>query len=122
MRYRADGPMTCGAWKPSIFMPRWASRITLDITRIRVERLQDITEEDAMAEGVDWKPTAGLAEFTAKKLYAQLWDSINGKPAPRYKPSGVQGPGLPKAARITPKSAHPWESNPWVWVIEFKRL
>lgn len=70
--------------KPSIFMPRWASRITLEITDIRVERLQDITKEDSLAEGV----------FDS---YSALWDSINGK-------------------------KHSWESNPWVWVIEFKKI
>jgi hypothetical protein len=84
-------------WRPSIFMPRSAARITLEITGVRVERLQEISEADAMAEGVDWKDYAGLASKTAKKLYAQLWDSINGK-------------------------KHPWSSNPWVWVISFAKL
>lgn len=84
-------------WKPPISMPRRASRLTLEITEIRVERLQEISEEDAMAEGVDWKDYAGLASKTAKKLFAQLWDSIN--------------------LRI-----FPWSSNPWVWVIAFKRV
>lgn len=82
---------------PSIFMFRWASRITLELTAVRVERVQDISEEDAMAEGVDWQATAGLSRFTAKKLYATLWDSINGK-------------------------KHSWASNPWVWVLTFKRI
>lgn len=84
-------------WKPSIFMPRWASRITLEIMEVRVERLNEITEEDAMSEGVDWKDHAGLASKTAKKLFAQLWDSINGK-------------------------KFPWSGSPWVWVITFKRI
>lgn len=84
-------------WRPSIFMPRWASRITLEITGVRVEKLQEITEEDAMKEGVNWQDTAGLARFTAKKLFMTLWDSINGK-------------------------KYPWASNPWVWVIAFKKL
>lgn len=74
-------------WRPSIHMPRWASRITLQITAVRVERLQDISEEDAIAEGV---------EFGAKESYRTLWDSINGAGA--------------------------WDANPWVWVIEFKRV
>jgi hypothetical protein len=96
-------------WKPSIFMPRWASRITLEITGIRVERLQDITEEDAKAEGcvehtrhvvagllVD--PSIGRREhWSARVLYKSLWDSINGK-------------------------KYPWSSNCWVWVIEFRRI
>lgn len=98
--YAADGVLPDQSdlhWRPSIFMPRWASRITLELTAVRVERVQNITEEDAMAEGVDWQATAGLSRFTAKKLYATLWDSINGK-------------------------KHPWASNPWVWVLTFKRI
>jgi hypothetical protein len=77
-------------WKPSIFMPRTASRITLEITNVRVERLQNITEEDAEQEGVA-SNVACLIEFH------KLWESINGK-------------------------KYPWASNPWVWVIEFKRV
>lgn len=89
-------------WRPSIFMPRWASRITLEITNVRVERLQEITEEDAIAEGCLQKPgitpsgTIGLG--SAKYWYMQLWDSINSK----------RGFG--------------WKENPWCWVIEFKRI
>jgi len=93
-----------GGWTPSIFMPRMASRITLEITNIRVERLQDISESDAKKEGVhhsDGKPdeygfpTEMVA--TARGEFSHLWDHINGKKIP-------------------------WDSNPWVWVIEFKRL
>jgi hypothetical protein len=83
--------------RPSIFMSRTDSRIDLEITGVRVERLQEITEEDAMNEGVNWQDTAGLARFTAKKLFINLWDSINGK-------------------------KYPWSSNPFVWVVEFKRI
>lgn len=85
-------------WTPSIFMPHWASRITLVITGIRVERLQEISEADAKAEGVK-QVAINLSDNTDatpyKEYYRQLWDSINGK-------------------------KHPWESNPWVWVIEFE--
>lgn len=86
------------AWHKRLarFMPRQYSRITLEITKIRVERLNDISEADAMAEGVDWKPYAGLASRTAKKLYAELWESLNGLGS--------------------------WSENHWVWVIEFKRI
>lgn len=87
-------------WKPSIHMPRAASRITLEVTGVRVERLQDISEADAVAEGA--RPTLAPldtvrlgAAGTAKEGFRQIWESING-----------------------PDS---WEANPWVWVVEFKR-
>jgi len=90
--YRADGgEIYGGKWAPSIHMPRWASRITLEITSVRVERLQDISEADAIAEGVYTDPAS-----PAYDAYAQLWDEIN-------------GPGS-------------WAANPWVWVLEFRRL
>lgn len=91
-------------WVSSLFMPRWASRITLEITDVRVQRVKDISEEDAKAEGV---ATNNLGQFlppypsaagftTAKRAYAELWDSING--------------------------AGSWDSNPWVWALTFKRV
>ena len=80
-------------WKPSIFMPRAASRITLEITGVRVERLQVITRGDAMSEGC---PFPNIAQGkNPRQWYEQLWDQING-----------------------PDS---WAANPWVWVIEFKK-
>lgn len=89
-----------GPWRPSIHMPRWASRITLEITGIRVERLQDITEEDAKAEGVDLNgPIGNISEYLKWPYayhFANLWESINGLES--------------------------WDANPWVWVIEFKRI
>ncbi len=92
-------------WRPSIFTPRWASRITLEITNVRLERLQDITEEDALAEGADIDRGSAYdlaghqgvqAHTTARGCFETLWGSIYG-----------------------PDS---WRSNPWVWVIEFKKL
>ena len=90
-------------WHSPIFMFRWASRITLEITGVRVERVQDITEDDVIAEGcglASWGPdpyTGGpMGPQTAG--FAQLWDSINAK----------RGCG--------------WDVNPWVWVLEFRRL
>lgn len=93
--YRADGDqdrIVPGKWKPSIFMPRTASRLTLEITGVRVERLQDISQSDAIAEGVE--PDSNVTE---QSIYAVLWDSINGE-------------------------KHPRSSNPWVWVIAFAPL
>lgn len=89
-----------GRWRPSIHMPRWASRITLEITDIRVERVQDISEEDAKAEGADKLHIDDLGQTwkSHKRGFETLWDSINDK----------RGYG--------------WNKNPWVWVVEFKRI
>lgn len=81
-------------WRPSIHMPRWASRITLEITAVRVERLQDISRGDCMAEGCPFPNLAGKTDPVA--WYRELWESINGP--------------------------HSWDDNPWVWVVEFKRV
>lgn len=88
--------------RPSIFMPRWASRLVLEVTAVRVERLQDISGRDAKAEGVDEDDFGPPPEhegfvFDYRAGYAQLWDSLN----------AARGFG--------------WKSNPWVWVVEFKR-
>lgn len=96
--YAADGEFSKqyrlgDKWKPSIFMPRCASRILLEIADIRVERLQDISEEDAKAEGCF---ALGDCECTAVRQYRELWESING--------------------------AGSWDANPYVWVIEFTRI
>ena len=109
-------------WKPSLFMPKSACRLWLRIKDIRVERLQNISEDDAIAEGIDFN-TRGIVKFpktyknylvnekylnkhpemwkhefleSPKESFQSLWDSIN-------------------------KKTHPWESNPWVWVVEFER-
>lgn len=107
----APGAFDYIKWRPGIHMPRWASRITLGITDVRVERLNDITEADALAEGVVWserwqafvvpgvehpnKDFPVLSRATAREMYAALWDTING--------SGE------------------WLGNPWVWVVSFER-
>lgn len=97
------GEPVAGKLRPNIFMPRWASRIDLEITGIRVERLQDISEEDAKAEGIEKTPSGfwslyGQGEvdgtYSPRTSYRALWESLN-------------GPGS-------------WEANPWLWVIEFK--
>lgn len=101
--YDADDNLHCG-WRPSIHMPRWASRILLEITNVRVERLNAISEEDARAEGIidggclncgEPEP-CGCAnpEPDATDAFAYLWQSIYGQES--------------------------WNANQWVWVIEFK--
>jgi hypothetical protein len=84
-------------WKPSIHMPRWASRILLEITDVRVQRLQEISEQDAFAEGVFSTGTIGRDFASCVENFAELWDSIN-----------------PVIAS--------WDSNPWVWAITFRRV
>ncbi|MDR4538017.1 morphogenetic protein [Klebsiella pneumoniae] len=91
--YDADDELHC-CWRPSIHMPRWASRILLDITNVRVERLKSISDGDALREGcstADMKSGDCVAD-----VFARLWASIYG--------------------------AESWNANPWVWVIEFKRV
>lgn len=87
-------------WKPSIHMPRWASRILLEITGVSVERLRDISEGDAEAEGIDFLRHIPNADetLTAKQLYECLWDGLK------------------------PPAASAWDANPWVWVISFRRV
>jgi hypothetical protein len=93
--YRAD----CGSdgdgakWRPSIFMPRKHSRISLKITDVRVERLQDISEGDVMSEGIEHDPNV-----PSWLKFAFLWNSINAN------------------------RGYDWDSNPWVWVIEFEKI
>lgn len=100
--YRADGEsLAVEPWRPSIHMPRWASRITLEVTGVRVETLQDIDLADALAEGISDTgalilDSAGNEQVGPIAEYAVLWEQING-----------------------PDS---WAANPWVWVIEFRRL
>lgn len=132
--YEADGVAPAdecvGKYRPGMFMPHWASRLTLEVTGVRVERLQDVSEADAIAEGVespdaereerDWSicpqcggtrlydsfgPNLGVMPDTDclqcdthVKRYRHLWDSLNAE----------RGYG--------------WEANPWVWVVEFKRV
>ena len=94
---KGDGPHQ-PVWRPSIYMPRWASRITLEITGIRVERLQQISEADAIAEGCPLvnpdQFIPGYGGSSASGWFSQLWEDINGNGS--------------------------WDVNPWVWVIEFR--
>ena len=91
-------------WRPSIFMPRWASRITLRMTDVWVERVQEISEADVQREG--WffqnhdlsKRYDPVTMDTARQWFAELWDSVNAK------------------------RGFSWDSNPWVWVVEFEEV
>lgn len=103
IHYRADldEPEAPGQWKPAIFMPHWASRITLAVTSVRVERLQDISEEDARAEGMEGNHAIGdergfvaTMQNVYRRTFARGWDGINGKRGS-------------------------WDDNPWVWVVGF---
>lgn len=129
-------------WRPSIHMPRWASRITLEITGVRVERLHKISEEDARAEGIDYlfnqedcETVVGIVgtkpEDHGYKNY--LWHGDYGNYGMGNKQSDswpYQFSGYKDAVgsfsslweKIHAKLGYPWASNPWVWVIEFRRL
>lgn len=96
--YPADGTLPStpisprGKTRPSIFMPRWASRLTLEVTGIRVEPVQGITNQDALAEGID-----GLTLGQPPRIdFASLWNFTNGEGA--------------------------WDRNDWVWVVEFRKV
>jgi hypothetical protein len=94
--YRTDNEVGICKWKPSIFMPRAASRITLEITEVRCQRLHEISDDDAISEGVTATTKEWLGVGHAVAVYSDLWDSINGKGA--------------------------WDKKPWIWAISFKRI
>lgn len=108
IQYRATSK-SMGPWTPSIHMPRWACRILLEVTGVRVERLQDISEADCWAEGieevdgslddlkiVELAKRMGRCVDDAAPTFAALWESISGRGT--------------------------WDANPWVWVVEFRRI
>ncbi len=93
-------------WMTPLYMPRWASRITLEVTEVRVQRLTDISQDDARAEGVEFGTMQDaivngvlgrVAFFNARDAFAYRWQAINGKTAP-------------------------WSTSPWVWCISFRRI
>lgn len=121
--YRADTGFPWGdayigieAWKPSIFMPREASRITLEITDVRLERVQDISEADAIAEG--------LYKFSGRQLCGMpevdTWDGRNFFYHPDTRAARFDYWNL--WDKINAKRGFGWDKNPWVWVITFKRI
>jgi hypothetical protein len=97
-------PYVVARWTPSIHMPRWASRLTLRITEVRVQRVQEVDPEDVIQEGVPYDGNDGITNNGLKRIcdlweeWQILWDSINAK------------------------RGYPWESNPWVWAISFERI
>lgn len=112
----AEGLVVPWPWKPAVlgamYCPRWASRLTLEITEVRVERLRDLSERDAWDEGIEAfdgaiddvdiikaAKTAGLTIDDGRAMFGALWDSINGH-----------------------REGAAWADNPWVWVISFRRL
>lgn len=136
VHYRADeSDWLGGKWTPSLLMPRWASRISRPIESVRLQRLQAITEEDAIAEGLEpcrddhyhgWRLPNGEMALCPRHAYAELWDSINAAPKP------VRDP---RTKRITHYVSYPWATgarsethrglphhvhgNPFVWAIRF---
>lgn len=101
--YRADDPLPdqpphegrIGKWRPSIHMPRWASRILLEVTNVRVERVQEISDADIVAEGVTPVTTSPAITHYRPEFWS-LWNSVYGSDA--------------------------WDRNDWVWVVEFRRV
>ena len=97
VHYSADGTIQTGKGRPSIHMPRKYSRIDLEITGVRVERLQDISEADAKAEGaLIESAVGGVPGASYVQGYRSIWEEIN--------------------------SADSWAANPWVWCVEFRRI
>ena len=135
IHYRADAVSpNLGRWRPSIHMPRWASRITLEVTDVRVERLQEISEEDALAEGAvqfdgnivgplrtywtranddnpfDPQNNAYVGRGEARREFQRLWESINGN---RYHTDEYG---------VRHRQPFAWADNPWCWVVSFRRI
>jgi hypothetical protein len=92
----APGAFDGMRWRPAIYMPRWASRLTLEVTKVRAERLQDISDRDAKAEGI-CNRHEGCRLGTHVEMFSKGWDALNAK------------------------RGFSWESNPWVWVVEFRK-
>ncbi|HBQ8835481.1 TPA: hypothetical protein L9C10_003936 [Klebsiella pneumoniae] len=122
--YRATTPEDWpeeGRWRPSIHMPRWASRILLEITNVRVERLNAISEEDAQREGVHtevWDQTVVARNYAARDEFFQFWS----EDMPHYVEMNQLYRSSFRSLWESIYGAENWLANPWVWVIEFKRV
>lgn len=125
--YRADsGSTAMGPWKPAIHMPKELARIWLEVTGVRVERLQDISESDAQAEGCSIECMTPTGDDSGSAIYgpggfAALWGSTTGRPA---LPANTNSK---RYARVkhwldTHPDTNGWDANPWVWVVDFKVL
>lgn len=110
-----------GKLRPSIHMPRWASRILLEITDVRVERLNAISEEDAQREGVHtevWDQTVVARNYAARDEFFQFWS----EDMPHYVEMNQLYRSSFRSLWESIYGAENWQANPWVWVIEFKRV
>ena len=118
-------------WRPSIHMPRWASRLTLEVVAVRVERLQEISEEDAIAEGGVWTDNGPRKWARVRGLTFDQANSVNGWNEGWSHTGETDRDKCLGSARmsfanlwntINAKRGFSWESNCWVWVVEFKVL
>lgn len=118
--YRADGEDN-EPWRPSIHMPRWASRLTLELVDVRVERVQDISEGDVKAEGVPFgivcMDDGSVMKYRHPDTFARPWDSINGGRTMLFEYEDDDG--------VVHKEQVPanygWSANPWVWCLTFRK-
>ena len=122
-------------WHPSIFMPRWARRILLEIVDIRIQKIQDISEEDAKKEGIPWDNEGfyflednknTFFNKSAKSIYSLLWDWINARPKAVYRGKVIdhyESYPWNDIHKTQEYRGKPWiiSGNPWVWVIEFEK-
>lgn len=116
-------------WRPGIFMPRWASRITLEVTEVRVQRLQAISCGDIRAEGIDCPMHDFPSGFCTsecgdlRSAFHDLWNSINGSRRRREAvPLGDPGYMVDRPWRTIIDTSARWETSPWIWAISFRRL